>query len=281
MREFQGAVEELRSELGVSRVFLRLVTPGAALPQVVAEAVAPGIRLVGSERDPDFSQAPTFLFVSRERRPLVQDDVTDAAAPPPPEIIEYYGIAAQMLVPVVRGDRFTGIVGIHWADGPRRWSDAEIARADEFARWIGWELELEALREEIAVSRTTLRLYVGEEPYYPIIAEAVGEGVRELRGAAGPDLRKAKTLHHLIEHGGMLVQEDLLATDTPPPPELIAQYGARSQILGCITRRGELRGFVSAHHADARVFTDAEVAAVEQACRTIEQTLDPREPGGR
>ena len=36
MREFQDAVEQLRTELGVSRVFLRLVTPGAALPPVVA-----------------------------------------------------------------------------------------------------------------------------------------------------------------------------------------------------------------------------------------------------
>ena len=280
MRDFEAAVDGLRRDLGVSRVFLRLATPGAVFP-VVTESVAEGIPRVGSERDPDFSQAPTFLFISRELRPLVQDDVTATDTPPPADIVAYYGIAAQMLVPVTVSGALAGIVGIHQAGGPRAWTDEEIEDADTFGRWVGWELELERLRERIGVSRTTVRLDVGGDPYFPIIAEAVGEGVNELRTAEGPDLRKAKTMQHLLEHRTTLVQEDLLATDTPPPPELIAQYGARSQMFGCISEGDTLVAFVSAHHAEPRVFTPNEVKLVEDACARIAPTLAPRAWGGR
>ena len=280
MHDFEAAVDGLRRDLGVSRVFLRLKTPGAVFP-VVTESVAEGIPRVGSERDPDFSQAPTFLFISSELRPLVQDDVTATDTPPPADIVAYYGIAAQILVPVTVCGAFVGIVGIHQAGGPRAWTDEEIEDADTFGRWVGWELELEQLRERIGVSRTTVRLDVGGDPYFPIIAEAVGEGVNELRAAAGPDLRKAKTMQYLLEHRTTLVQEDLLATDTPPPPELIAQYGARSQILACISAGDRLVGFVSAHHAEVRSYTAAEIAAVEAAAAAIGATLGSREPGGR
>ena len=280
MREFQDDVDRLRRELGASRIILRLETPGAFYP-VVAESVAEGIRRVATGPEPDFSQAPTFLFVTREQRPLIQDDCLDHPLSPPADIVGHYGVRSQLLVPVPRGDRFVGVVGIHVAEGPRAWTDDEVAQADRFARWVGWELELEELRERLGVARTTLRTYVGEEPFFPIVAEAVGEGVLELRGSPGPDLRKAKTMQYLLEHRSTLVQENLLATDTPPPPELIARYGALSQILCCSSEGDRLVAFVSAHNADPRVFTPDEIALAEATTARIERTLQPRVPGGR
>lgn len=279
MRTFDTAVEQLRDRLGVSRAFVRLLQPGSPLPVVVAEAVAPGVALVGSERDPDFSQAATFLWINRELRPLVQDDVTKGGAPAPQYIVDYYGIAAQILVPVTRGGAFHGVLGIHWGGGPRVWSDEEIAEADRFARWVGWEIELEDLRERIQVTRTTLRVDTGGDPYFPIVGEALAPGAFELRGKPGPDLRKAATMQYLLRERTTLVQSDLLATDTPPPPELIAQYGARSQILGCISEGDRLVAFVSAHHKDVREFTPAEIADVEAVCGFIAPLLQPRLPG--
>ena len=280
MRDFQSAVDQLHADLGAGRIILRLERPGAFYP-VVAEALAPGIRSVATGPEPDFSQAATFLFVTQEKRPLVQDEVLGHPLSPPADIVGHYGVTSQLLLPVVRGDRFVGVVGIHMGEGTRVWSDQDLADADTFARWVAWELELEDLRERIAVSRTTLRIYIGEEPYFPIVAEAVGAGVNSLRGAVGPDLRKAKTMQYLLEHRTTLVQEDLLATDTPPPPELIAQYGARSQILGCISEGDRLAAFVSAHHAEPRVFTPGEIALVEDCCARIAPTLAQRSWGGR
>lgn len=281
MRDFSTALDQLFADLRPSRIILRLERPGAFYP-VVAETLAPGVRSVATGPEPDFSRAATFLFVTGELRPLVQDTVAGHPLSPPAEIVGHYGVRSQLLVPVVRGDRFVGVVGIHVGEGPRVWTAAEMARADEFARCVGWELEVEDLRERIDVARTTLRIDTEGDRYFPIVAEALGEGVNSLRDVAGPDLRKAKTMQWLLEHRATLVQEDLLATDTPPPPELIAQYGARAQVLACISEGERLVALVSAHHAATpRVFTPGEIALVEDAAARIGRTLRPRTYGGR
>lgn len=287
MRDFQPALDQLFADLRPSRIILRLERPGAFYP-VVAESLAPGVHSVATGPEPDFALAPTFLFVTGEKRPLVQDAVLGHPLSPPADIVGHYGVASQLLVPVVRGDRFVGVVGIHVGEGPRTWSDAEMARADRFARWVGWELEVEELRERIGVHRATLRSDVTElddpadERYFPIVAEALEPGANSLRAVAGPDLRKAATMQFLVQQRTTLVQEDLLATDTPPPPELIAQYGARAQVLACISEGDRLVAFVSAHHAATpRSFTPAEVGAVEEAAARIGATLRPRVWGGR
>jgi GAF domain-containing protein len=283
MRDFQNAVDQLLGDLGVSRIILRLETPGAFYP-VVAEAVADGIRRVATGPEPDFSEAATFKFITGELRPLVQDDVAGHPLSPPADIVGHYGVRSQLLVPVVRGDRFVGVVGIHVAEGPRQWSDEHIATADRFARWVGWELELEDLREQLNIARTTLRIYTGEQgPYFPIAAEALGEGVNSLRQETGLDLRKALTMQRLLARPHeTMVQEDLLEADPPPPPELIERYGARAQVLVPIADGESLLAFVSAHHAATpRVFTDAEIRLVEESAERLGRTLAPRPPGGR
>lgn len=282
MREFQDDVDRLRRELGASRIILRLETPGSFYP-VVAESVADGIHRVATGHEPDFSQAPTFLFVKDERRPLIQDDCLDHPLAPPADIVGHYGVRSQLLVPVVRGDRFVGVVGVHVAEGPRTWTDGEVAQADLFARRVGWELELEELRQALPIARTTLRIDTGGEHYFPIAAEALGEGVNSLRYESGLDLRKAATMQRLLARPHeTMVQEDLLAADPPPPPELIERYGARAQVLVPIAEGETLIAFVSAHHAATpRVFGAGEIGLVEAAARTITQTLAPRVPGGR
>lgn len=296
MRDFQGALDHLFADLRPSRIILRLETPGAFYP-VVAESLAPGIHSVATGPEPDFSQAGTFLFVTGEKRPLVQDDVEAHPLSPPAEIVGHYGVRSQLLVPVVRGDRFVGVVGIHVAEGPRTWTAAEMAQADAFARWVAWELEVEELRERVDVHRATLRLDTAigdpalpagtpgspsDERYFPIVAEALAPGANSLRAAAGPDLRKAATMQRLLRERTTLAQADLLATDTPPPPELIAQYGARAQVLACISEGERLVAFVSAHHAaTVREWAPAEIAAVEECAARIAPQLRPRAWGGR
>lgn len=146
MRDFQPSVDALFAALRPSRIILRLETPGAFYP-VVAEALAPGVRSVAGGPEPDFAQAPTWLYVTRELRPLVQDAVEGHPLGLPAALIGHYGVRAQLLVPVVRGDRFVGVVGIHVSDGPRRWTDDELALADAFARQVARELELDELDE--------------------------------------------------------------------------------------------------------------------------------------
>ena len=137
---FQELVEELRDATRASRVTLRLDSPDAFFA-VVAEARAPGVRSIANDTTIDLRAAPTFEFLERERRPLVQEDLLDADPAPPPELIEHYGARAQMLAPVVVGDRLVGIVSIHYAPGPRSWSSEEIAALERAAERVEAELD--------------------------------------------------------------------------------------------------------------------------------------------
>jgi maleate isomerase len=107
-------------------VTLRLDTPGDVFP-VVAEACAPGVRSIREATEIDLRKAETFRYLERERRPIVQADCLVEEPAVPPELIQLYDVRAQMLAPLVRGDRLVGIVSVHHAGWPRKWTEAEVA----------------------------------------------------------------------------------------------------------------------------------------------------------
>jgi len=117
---FQAIVERLLTETGASRTTLRLAAPEAVFP-VVAEARAPDVAT-----SIDLRAAPTFQFLERERRLLIQSDLLDAEVAPPPQLIAQYGARAQMLAPILRDDRLVGILSVHYAPGPRDWTPEDI-----------------------------------------------------------------------------------------------------------------------------------------------------------
>jgi maleate isomerase len=136
---FQDIVDDLRAALGTTRTTLRLDTPGAVYP-VVAESCAPGVRSIRSETAIDLRAAPTFKFLERELRDLIQDNCADADDAPPPELLALYGVKAQMLAPIVRDGRLAGILSVHEASSVRHWTDAEVALLDDAAARINAEL---------------------------------------------------------------------------------------------------------------------------------------------
>jgi GAF domain-containing protein len=122
---FQTVVERLLVETGASRTTLRLDAPDAVFP-VVAEALAPDVGSIADDTSIDLRASPTFAFLEREQRLLVQSDLFEAAVAPPPELIAQYGVRAQIVAPIVRGGRLTGIVSVHYAAGPREWTPDDI-----------------------------------------------------------------------------------------------------------------------------------------------------------
>jgi len=121
---FQVIIDELLHATGASRTTLRLEEPGGDFP-VVAEALAPGIRSIkGSSRIPVRNSA-TFAFFERERRILVVNDCR-TSDPPPQELMDLYGVRAEILAPLMDGGRIVGIVSVHYAPGPREWTELEI-----------------------------------------------------------------------------------------------------------------------------------------------------------
>jgi len=132
--------DRLLATTGASRTTIRLDRPDAIFP-IVAESVAPGVpSLLGGVGVGDLRAARTFQWLDRERRVLVQDDLEHADPAPPAELIQAYGARAQMLAPVLEGERLAGIVSVHQSGGPRAWSDADVQAIEEAAQDVVREL---------------------------------------------------------------------------------------------------------------------------------------------
>ena len=143
-----------------------------------------------------------------------------------------------------------------------------LAMADSFHAIV------DELLAATAASRVTIRL---ETPsaVLPIVAEALAPGIPSLQGPSTIDLRAAPTVRYLAETLGTLVQDDLLDTDTPPPPELIAQYGARAQMLEAVGIDGVLAAIVSVHYSPGpRHWAPADLAALNAAAVRTRQLLE-------
>ena len=136
---YQAVIEELRRQTDATRTTLRLDTPGQVFP-VVAEALGPGVRSIAGDSSIDLRAAATFKYLDTEQRNLVQEDCSAGDFPAPPELIEFYGVKAQMLAPLVRDGQLIGIISVHYAPSTREWTEDDVAALDDAARRVSDEL---------------------------------------------------------------------------------------------------------------------------------------------
>ena len=137
---YEEIVEKLLADTGASRTTIRLDRPDAVFP-VVAEATAPGINSIAGATSIDLKAAPTFVFLAKEKRPLIQSDLLDTDVPAPPQLIELYGARAQMLAPILRDDELVGILSVHYAPGTREWTPDDVAALEQAAEQIQAQLD--------------------------------------------------------------------------------------------------------------------------------------------
>ena len=136
---FQEIVDRLLRDTAASRTTLRLDRPDAVFP-VVAEALAPGVRSIAGDTSIDLRASPTFGFLARERRLLIQPDLLDCDPAPPPELIELYGARAQMVAPIVREERLVGILSVHYSPAAREWTAEDVAAVERASAQVHAEL---------------------------------------------------------------------------------------------------------------------------------------------
>ena len=126
---FQEILEDLLDSTAASRTTVRLDMPDKNfhLDTVAAEALAPGVRSLRDDTSiNDLRKVPTYEFVEKERRILVQNDCLTADPAPPPALIDHYGVKAQMLGPIVRDGRMIGIISVHYTPDPREWDEKDV-----------------------------------------------------------------------------------------------------------------------------------------------------------
>ena len=141
--EFEARLQELLASTAASRVTIRLDVPERQfhVDDVVAEARRPGVKSLKHETSIDQRKVETVRWLDRERRILVQDDLRHGDPAPPEALVAVYGTRAQMLAPLIKDDSLVGWISVHHNDGPREWTEREIASLKRTEEWFWRRLE--------------------------------------------------------------------------------------------------------------------------------------------
>jgi hypothetical protein len=105
----QQAMAGLLAATGADRTTVRLDLPtmGLHVDLTAAEAVAPDVRSIRWDGSLDQRRLNTVMWLEEHRKPLVQPHFRDAPRPSD-ALVEVYGVRAQVLGPILRGEAMTG-----------------------------------------------------------------------------------------------------------------------------------------------------------------------------
>lgn len=128
LNRFQEIIENVFNETNASRTTLRIDMPehGCHVNGAVAEAVAPGVNCIKTETSLQQRKAATAIWLEENRRVLVQDDCLSGELRPPIELVNAYGVKAQMLGPIEWKGDLIGWVSVHYIPSTRKWSEHDV-----------------------------------------------------------------------------------------------------------------------------------------------------------
>ncbi|KAK9470916.1 Asp/Glu/Hydantoin racemase-domain-containing protein [Dipodascopsis tothii] len=135
---------------------------------------------------------------------------------------------------------------------------------------------LKTLLGATSASRITLRLDLPEKHIHvdTVCAEAVAEGIPQLKFDSSLDQRALGTVMWLETSHQLLVQGDCANADIPPPQALMNVYGVKAQMLAPIYKDNKLTAWISVHHVgNTRVWTEDEIAALKKAADETEAIM--------
>lgn len=141
---FQEIMQDLLGSTAASRTTLRLDLTGrySELDAVAAEALAPGVPSIrGATSIRNLRDYSTGRFLEEHRRPLVQNDCLADDPTPSSDLIELYGVRAQMLAPLMNEGGLVGLISVHYDPGSREWNAEDIAALQEAADRVQRELD--------------------------------------------------------------------------------------------------------------------------------------------
>ena len=126
---FQRIIDDLRVRTNASRTTLRLDSDKHRwfVNGIVAESLGAGAMSLRKETGLQQRRSGTATWLEQNRQILVQNDTANAEPQPPKELFTVYGTKAQMMAPVVRGDRMMGWISVHYNPSTREWSREDVA----------------------------------------------------------------------------------------------------------------------------------------------------------
>ncbi|KZT20413.1 Asp/Glu racemase [Neolentinus lepideus HHB14362 ss-1] len=128
LREADAVMEALLGACAASRVTLRLDVPrwNCHVDAVCAEACARGVASLRLDASLNQRAMRTVQWLERTRAVLVQGDLAATEVEPPKALVDVYGVRAQMLAPLVRGEEVYGWVSVHQVGRTRVWTEGEV-----------------------------------------------------------------------------------------------------------------------------------------------------------
>ena len=128
-QDIEAILQELLVATRASRTTFRVDLPdrGVSVQLPLAEARAHGVASMLTDGSIDQRAGDPVKWMDENRRVLVQNDILNAEVHPPAALTTVYGAKAQMLGPVVKNDKLIGWVSVHYIDGVREWTPADLA----------------------------------------------------------------------------------------------------------------------------------------------------------
>ena len=135
-------LEQLRTELAVQRVTVRVDVPDAVFP-VRYEVLAPGVASLRHDTT-DMAKQPVPRVLAEHGGQVVQEDAA-AAFPDDPGFhrmrVRFGGLRAQIVTGCYRDGRLLALLSIHDLRGPRSFIPAERERCRDAAATIAGMLD--------------------------------------------------------------------------------------------------------------------------------------------
>ena len=139
---------------------------------------------------------------------------------------------------------------------------------------------LDALRSDTDAGRTTVRIDDCRLGFHvdTVAAESLSEGVHSILTLNTLDQRNAAAVKWLENNRRTFVMNDTLDPWDPevaPEREVVEAYGIRSEMVAPVIKDDDVVAWVSVHYTRGpRIWTDAEIARIEAACRGVREVLE-------
>jgi hypothetical protein len=133
--DHQQLCEQLLIATGASRTTIRIVD-AAGRPELVAEALAPGVPSMSAATAVNPERFPTYTYLAQKKEILVQQDTRTHPIRPPDSLIDELRVYAQMLAPVLRDGELFGTISVHIQDRSHEFTPAEVAALRDTQRWL-------------------------------------------------------------------------------------------------------------------------------------------------
>ncbi|MEN9249999.1 MAG: GAF domain-containing protein [Gloeomargarita sp. GXS_bins_116] len=310
---FQTTVQQMREALESDRCVVYLFDEQWQ-GRIVAESVAPGWpRALGAQiYDPCFAEG--YVEKYQQGRVQATPDIYRAGLTACHlQQLEPFAVKANLVAPILLGNKLFGLLIAHQCSGPRQWQEGEIELMRQVALQVGFALDQANLlaqqrakaEQEQLINRITSRIreslerqriyettvqevrqalrcdrcivYLFDENWQgTVVAEAVTPGYPPALGAQIHDPCFAQGYVEKYQQGRVQATPDIdQAGLTPCHLQQLEPFGVKANLVAPILLGNKLFGLLIAHQCDSpRQWTALEIDLMRQVALQVGYALD-------